>query len=337
MRGRSHLTFVGLAFSLHAMALLIVGLVPPDPWGLAAEELLGADDRFAPFATEAIELVVQVEVEVTSPSDEPATGAGQSHLGERGEMGDRDAPRAVARAALTGQRRETDAHMAREWPGEVEAATSGVLAVIRDRTMPMSPFGDDVESGRDPENALGVLAGSRIGDSFGYGGLGVRGTGRGGGGDGAGTIGLGGLGHIGPVGGGGGVAGGCGGTCSGSLRRRTSSVPTAHFCGPGPCVGIRGSLSKEVIRRHVRRNINAIRFCYEQELIATPDLEGRVAVRFVISGQGAVVSSAVASSTLGDPAAERCVARAVERIGFPETDDGLPVVVTYPFVFTSVD
>jgi TonB family protein len=67
--------------------------------------------------------------------------------------------------------------------------------------------------------------------------------------------------------------------------------------------------------------------------VRQPDLEGRVAVRFVISGQGAVASSAVDSSTLGDPQAEQCVARAVQRIGFPQTDDGGVVIVTYPFLF----
>jgi TonB family protein len=349
---RSRLSFMALAFSIHAMALLVVSVVPPDPWGLAAEELLGADERLAPYTTEALELVEQVEVSLASPVEEPEPGAGRRHLGEQGGMGDREAAATGARHAIEGPRRELAPRMTREWPGLGPDATAGIVTAVR-LNAPSSPFGDDVASGRDPENALGLLMGNRIGNSFGYGGLGVRGTGRGGGGDGAGTIGLGGLrtiGHGGTAGGSG--YGACGAldarspsdsrggvidACAAPLRRHSGSIPTVHFCGPAPCMDIRGSLSKEVIRRHIRRNINSIRYCYEKELIARPDLEGRVAVRFMISAQGAVVSSTVESSTLGEPVAEQCVARAVERIGFPQTDDGLPVLVTYPFVFASVE
>jgi TonB family protein len=71
--------------------------------------------------------------------------------------------------------------------------------------------------------------------------------------------------------------------------------------------------------------------------VRQPDLQGRVAVRFVISGQGAVASSTVDSSTLGSSSAEQCVAHAVQRIGFPQSDDGGVVIVTYPFMFTSAD
>lgn len=53
------------------------------------------------------------------------------------------------------------------------------------------------------EGAIGGLLGNMVGDNFGYGGLGLRGTGRGGGGTGSGTIGLGRLATIGHGGGGG--------------------------------------------------------------------------------------------------------------------------------------
>jgi hypothetical protein len=41
----------------------------------------------------------------------------------------------------------------------------------------------------------------------------------------------------------------------------------------------------------------------------------------------------VAESTLGDRTAEDCVARAVQRVAFPEPEGGGVVIVTYPFVF----
>ena len=49
---------------------------------------------------------------------------------------------------------------------------------------------------------------------------------------------------------------------------------------------VRGSLSKEVIRRIIHRHINEVRFCYEQELNQRPDLQGRVSIKFIISPTG---------------------------------------------------
>ncbi|MEZ4339286.1 MAG: VWA domain-containing protein [Sandaracinaceae bacterium] len=60
---------------------------------------------------------------------------------------------------------------------------------------PTSPYGADQTSGHDAFSALGALMGDQVGSSFGYGGLGLRGTGRGAGG--TGGLGLGSLGTIG--------------------------------------------------------------------------------------------------------------------------------------------
>jgi len=62
-----------------------------------------------------------------------------------------------------------------------------------------------------------------------------------------------------------------------------------------------------------------------------------VQIRFIITGSGAVSVSNVASSTLGNPAAEQCVARAVQRISFPAPEGGGTVIVTYPFMFQNAD
>ncbi len=100
----------------------------------------------------------------------------------------------------------------------------------------------------------------------------------------------------------------------------------------GMCT-VLGSLSREVIRRAVRRQVNAVRFCYERRLATQPDLEGRVTIAFVIGPDGAVQSSAVASSTLDDEATERCVADVVARVRFPTVEGAGAVAVNYPFVF----
>src|SRR5690606_36520632 len=162
-----------------------------------------------------------------------------------------------------------------------------------------------------------------------FGGLGLRGTGRGGGGTGEGTIGLGNLGTIGH-GGGGGTGSGYG-RGAGGLRGREARVPRIRTGN----ADVRGSLSREVIRRVIQRHINEVRFCYEQELNQRPDLEGRVMVSFIISATGAVQSAGVGNSTISNARVEGCIVQAVRRWTFPAPDGGGVVGVNYPFVLIS--
>jgi hypothetical protein len=101
-------------------------------------------------------------------------------------------------------------------------------------------------------------------------------------------------------------------------------------------VHIVGGLSSEHIRRTVRRNLNQVRFCYEQALQTKPDLQGRVAVRFIIGPTGAVQVSVVESSDLGDRKAEACITSAVGRWNFAAPEGSGIVSVTYPFVLEQV-
>src|SRR5205814_618887 len=81
-----------------------------------------------------------------------------------------------------------------------QAAVGGIIGLLRaanaaDNT-PLSIFGRDEAVGRDPTSAVGGFQGA-IGNSLGFGGLAMLGTGRGAGGRGDGTIGLGDLGTLG--------------------------------------------------------------------------------------------------------------------------------------------
>jgi TonB family protein len=175
-------------------------------------------------------------------------------------------------------------------------------------------------------SAMGGLMGDQAGSNFGFGGLGMSGTGRGGGGTGEGTIGLGNMGTIGH-GGGGGEGSGYG-RGAGGFHGRSSKVPEIK----SGAADVRGSLSKEVIRRVIRRHLNEVKFCYEQQLNQRPDLSGRVKVKFIISPSGAVQSAVVSGSTLGNQKAETCIAQAVRRWTFPKPEGGGIVVVNYPFM-----
>jgi len=78
-----------------------------------------------------------------------------------------------------------------------------------------------------------------------------------------------------------------------------------------------------------------VKFCYERELVKSPNLMGRVMVQFTISAQGSVLASLVQSSTMNNVPAEQCIAAAVRRWEFPKPQGGGIVVVTYPFVLKS--
>ncbi|MCK9462796.1 MAG: TonB family protein [Proteobacteria bacterium] len=163
-----------------------------------------------------------------------------------------------------------------------------------------------------------------VGDSFGHGGLGISGTGKGGGGTGYGSIGLGSLGTIGHGAGSGSGAG------YGRGGNRYGVRAAAPQIRAGAAV-VTGSLSKEVIRRIVRRHINEVRFCYEQQLQSDPSLGGRVVIRFVIDSKGNVTAAEVAESTFNDTIIETCILAAVRRWKFPAPEGGGGVVVNYPF------
>ena len=190
-----------------------------------------------------------------------------------------------------------------------------------------SAFAKGSALGTDAQDALGGLIGGDVGGAYGSGGLGVSGVGRGGGGSGSGKIGLGTLGTIGRGGGGGsGVGYGRG---VGRLRGRRIRAPRISV---GQAV-VMGSLSKEIIRRIIRRHLNQVRYCYQKELQANPRLAGRVVVKFTIDPSGKVVAVKVQSSTLNNKKVEQCVARAVKNWLFPKPTGGGVVVVSYPFNF----
>jgi hypothetical protein len=212
---------------------------------------------------------------------------------------------------------------------EVEARSAGVIGVLRAAAAANSPtsiFGRENALGADPESALGALLGDRIGASHGLFGGGMIGTGRHGGGDARGTIGLAGLGTIGGHGGKDGTGTGYG--QPGTMRGHGPKVPPPIRAGTPE---VHGALSKEVIRREIHRHLNEVRFCYEEGLRGQPDLQGRVAVKFVIAPTGMVQAAARASSDLGHGRTEQCIVAAVKRWTFPAPDGGGLVIVTYPF------
>ena len=180
--------------------------------------------------------------------------------------------------------------------------------------------------GGDIKGAIGNMHGPQVGDSGGFSGLGLRGTGTGGGGSGN-TIGIGGIGTKGRGGGLGGFGAGVGGL--GGKKKANVAISDGEST-------IQGSLDKELIRQVIQRNMGQIRYCYEKELQKKPDLAGKVVIRFEIAAKGNVPNAKLhTGSTLRDAALSECITVRIRNWRFPEPKGGGKVIVTYPFVFKS--
>ncbi len=336
---RRPFAYVGATLALAGLMIVGFSLVPPKSAALTF-------DHVDPHSRLAAIYLSPPEIEVEEPLLEvgrgPSGGEGERHDGEEGAMGNPEESRTGRRYAVQGPRDNPNPTLARERSPEAvrQAGVLGTLSAIAGTwNAPTSPYGAATALGQDPMNALGALFGAEIGSSHGALGLGLHGTGRGAGGDGRGTIGLDSLGQT--LGHGGGATCEPGQSCQGYGRvgglggmGRQARTPPRLQAGP---VETNGGLSKEVIRRVVRRHHNEVKFCYEQALRERPDLEGRVTTRFMISPTGAVAASVVQSSTLGNGEAEQCITQAITRWSFPAPSDGGMVSVTYPFVFSSAD
>ncbi len=230
---------------------------------------------------------------------------------------------------LKGPKDNPDPHLAKKL-AEEQAKNAGILGVLKmnEGSHIASIFGRDSALGNDAADVLGGLIGNQIGEAYGVGGLGLVGTGSGGGGTGEGTIGLGNLGTIGKGGGGGNGSGY--GRGAGGLGGRRAHAPDVI---PGQA-NVRGSLDKEIIRRIIRRHINEVKYCYEQELTKKPELGGRIMVQFTIAASGQVIASVLQNSTMGNARVENCTVQAVRRWEFPKPLGGGIVIVSYPFVLT---
>ena len=328
---RRPFAYVGGALGLAGILLIMTSLVPPSTSALSLQNVDQSSRLVAAMMQPEIFEVEEIELDTSNGAE-----SGERHEGDEGEMGEIDAPETNRRYGVQGPRDNTDQHLAQENAQEM-AENAGVLGTLRTLAgswnTPTSPFGRETALGSDPMNALGALMGDTLGANGGFGGLGPNGTGRGAGGNGLGTIGLDSIGNT--LG-----RGTCrdGENCdygrsTGHFRNRTSGVPQLRVTG-GEVIN-NGGLSKETIRRVVRRHHNEVKFCYEQGLAQREDLSGRVTTRFLISPTGAVTTAFVQASSVNHAQTEQCISQAVQRWTFPAPDNGGVVSVTYPFMLQS--
>jgi hypothetical protein len=97
-----------------------------------------------------------------------------------------------------------------------------------------------------------------------------------------------------------------------------------------------GTLSKKQIADVVLRNKDAIRYCYESQLMRFPTLRGKILTDFIIELDGSVKTAKIAQHTLTQAEAVNnvigCIVRFIQRWKFPKPEGG-KVRVLYPFTF----
>jgi hypothetical protein len=94
-----------------------------------------------------------------------------------------------------------------------------------------------------------------------------------------------------------------------------------------------GRLDPEVIQQVVRGAYGRFRTCYESGLHGGPNLEGRVALRFVVDADGRVTRVDASESDLPDREVVYCVERQTFHLVFPPPVGG-ELTVVYPIQFS---
>lgn len=331
-------------YSFAGAFVLIVGFLvalayfrPPD--GIIDEEGISRDQlrlirQYLEAAAEREQEQVETEQVAETNADNKEGGTGTRAKGEEGSMGNPNTRDTGKRYGVQGPADNPDPHIARQ-AALREAAEFGMIGLLNtgaggDPNAPTAPWGRDTSLGNDPLSARGNMWGDSIGDAFGAGGLGLSGIGEGGGGRGEGI----GLGSIGTIGHGAGTGSGQGfgsghGRLGGTHKTRAPQVRMGT-------TQVNGRLPPEVIQRIVRQNYGRFRLCYENGLRTNPNLQGRVAVRFVIGRDGAVSNVSNGGSDLPDASVIQCVIRAYYGLSFPQPEGGI-VTVVYPIMFSPGD
>jgi len=335
LRGAS----LGAAVAVAAL-LGVVRFASREDAGLLADG--DRDDRLA----ELRDFLARHTEQTEAPTEREGAAAaehgaqdGAAHAGPAGAMGRPNTAPANRRYVIrrTGEQPHLTNQTAQQQVANrgVFAALGGAVAMAADGSSGIrSPFGQMTEAGDADASHHGNLTGDLEGDSGGFAGLDGAGPGWGGGGQHEQAIGAGRFNTL-------GRSAGCAegedcrygqtrGTLHGNGRR--THPPIVNPIAP-TVVGI----PADVIRRVVLRNIGQVNHCYQQGLAINPGLTGRVAVRFVIGPNGAVMTAAPASDNLGMPSVSACIAGAVQRWSFPVPAETGVITVTYPFSLIPAD
>jgi len=103
--------------------------------------------------------------------------------------------------------------------------------------------------------------------------------------------------------------------------------PVAELGGPAE------TLSKDVIRRVMKRHTARMRFCYQKALAKNPGLAGKITTRIEVAADGTVSKATLTDDTVGDEAVATCVLSQLRRVRMPAAQG--PTVINWPVIFAS--
>jgi hypothetical protein len=307
-----------ILFFLQAGFIVAAGNFPYDT-DVTADDLAKNPSRMAKFVIKPPEVPPKPQGpkgDQGEKKDDPGEAA-ERHKGEEGQMGKKDAPKTNARSAP----KAID-------PNDKNVVKrTGLLAVLGRGGGGLSTVMGSGGLGGDLRGAVGNMFGPVVGDSYGLGGLGIRGSGSGGGGQGE-TIGIGAVGTKGRGGGLGSYGTGVGGL--GKKGDRDVNVSTGNAV-------VMGSIDKELIRKVIQDHAAQIRYCYEQQLAVNPRLQGKVSIKWVINADGSGSSPQVdpSATTLEDAKVHECMMARITSWAFPKPKGGGIAVITYPWILRS--
>ena len=303
-------------FFLQAGFIVAANNFPYDT-DVLADDLFKNPSRMAKFVIKPPEVQPKPQGPKGETEKSESGEAAEKHKGEEGQMGKKDAPKTNARSAPK----------AIDPNAKDIVKRTGLLAALGRGGGGLSTVFGSGGLGGDLRGAVGNMFGPVVGDSYGLGGLGIRGSGSGGGGQGE-TIGIGAVGTKGRGGGLGSYGTGVGGLGKKGDRDVNISTGTAV---------VMGSVDRELIRKVIQDHAAQIRYCYEQQLAVNPRLQGKVSVKWVINGDGSASNPQIdhSGTTLEDGKVHECMMSRITSWAFPKPKGGGIAVITYPWILRS--
>lgn len=95
-------------------------------------------------------------------------------------------------------------------------------------------------------------------------------------------------------------------------------------------------LTRDQVGRVIHAHFNEIRYCYESATLRSPDVSGRVTMKFSINAPGDVLTAGIGSSTVGDRRFHDCIVSRLKGWKFPKPRGGIVVAVAYPIMLKSL-
>ena len=300
-----------------ALLLLMVSITPRNDESYA-DDLSRNQQRFTKYQVKPPEKTDQPKFKDLSGAKE-----GEKSKGDEGKLGKEEAKKKDADPSKKGTP-EVDPNKKDKDLAKIKKL--GLIAALSKMGVAGGGAASNVLGpgglGSGINNSLGgTKGGAGLGDAYGVGGMGTRGTGAGGGGN---ALGIGGLGTKGSGHG----RGGYGDIDLGGRGKDDTIFVPGHTT-------VVGGLSREVINRVIQKHYNEIKYCYEKELSKDPGLYGKITVLFMIDGTGRVGEALVQQTTMSSEPVESCMVNHVRRWVFPSPQGGGTVQVTYPYVFKS--